>query len=143
MPCNSDEAAFILISSHEMEDACCDLLLSSLATVISWFETNFPIVSARFRCIGGGGTLATGLLSAYALPGSWNLAAAEVTLTAIGRRSVLRSRADDGGRGLHFCPIYYNKVKKWANCKVYSDNYVYLCYCYHSRAQPECYGMTE
>lgn len=158
------EAAFILISSHEMEDACCDLLLASLATVISWFETNFPIVSARFRCIGGSGAVATGLLSAYALPGRGDLAAAEftlaaaevtltatevtltaaeVTLAATGRRSVLRLRADDGGRGLHFCPIYYNKVKKWANCKVYSDNYVYLCYCYHSRAQPECYGMTE
>ena len=63
------EAAFILISSHEMEDAWRDLLLSSLATVISWFETNFPIVSARFRCIGGSGAVATGLLSACALPG--------------------------------------------------------------------------
>ena len=51
------EAAFILISSHEMEDAWRDLLLSCLATVISWFETNFPIVSARFRCIGGIGVI--------------------------------------------------------------------------------------
>lgn len=62
------EAAFILISSHEMEDAWCDLLLASLATIISWFETNFPIVSVRFRCIGGSGAVATGLLSACALP---------------------------------------------------------------------------
>lgn len=106
------ETTFILISSHEMEDACCDLLLASLATVISWFETNFPIVSARFRCIDGGGAVATGLLSAYALPDRGDLAAAEVTLAAIGRRSVLRLRADDGGREFHFCPIYYNKVKK-------------------------------
>lgn len=171
MSANPPEVAFILISSHEMEDAWRDLFLSSLATVISWFETNFPIVSARFRCIGGGGSMATGLLSACALPGRGDLAAAEftlvaaeatlvaaevtlvtaevtlvaaeVTLTATGRRSVLRSRADDGGRERHFCPISYNKVKKWANCKVYSDNYVYLCYCYHSRAQPECYGMTD
>ena len=126
MPCNSDEAAFILISSHEMEDAWRDLLLASLAMVISWFETNFPIVSARFRCIGGSGSMVTGLLSAYALPGRGGLAAAEftlvaaevtlvaaeVTLTTTGRRSVLRLRADDGGRERHFCPIYYNKVKK-------------------------------
>ena len=113
-------ATFILISSHEMEDACCDLLLASLATVISWFETNFPIISARFRCINGGGAVVTGLLSAHALPDRGDLAAAEVTLVAAevtlaaaevtlaatGRRSVLRSRADDGGRGLHFCPLY-------------------------------------
>ena len=164
MPRNSDEATFILISSHEMEDAWRDLLLASLAMVISWFETNFPIVSARFRCTGGSGAMVTGLLSACALPGRGGLAAAEftlvaaevtlvtaevtlvaaeVTLTATGRRSDLRLRADDGGRRRHFCPIYYYKVKKWANCKVYSDNYVYLCYCYHSRAQPECYGMTD
>ena len=168
---NPPEAAFILISSHEMEDAWRDLLLASLATVISWFETNFPIVSARFRRIGGGGAVVTGLLSACALPGRGDLAAAEftlvaaevtlvtaevtlaaaevalvvteVTLTETGRRSDLRLRADDGGRERHFCPIYYNKVKKWANCKVNFDNYVYLCYCYHSRAQPECYGMTD
>lgn len=120
MPCNSDEATFILISSHEMKDAWRDLFLASLATVISWFETNFLIVSARFRCIDGGGAVATGLLSAYALPDRGDLAAAEVTLvtaevtlaaaevtlTATGRRSVLRLRADDGGRGLHFCPLY-------------------------------------
>lgn len=172
------EAAFILISSHEMEDAWRDLLLSCLATVISWFETNLSIVSARFCCIGGSGSMVTGLLSAYALPGRGGLAAAEftlvaaevtlvaaevtlvtaevtlvaaevtlvaaeVTLTTTGRRSVLRLRADDGGRERHFCPISYNKVKKWANCKVYSDNYVYLCYSYHSCAQPECYGMTD
>lgn len=133
-------AAFILISSHEMEDAWRDLLLSSLATVISWFETNFPIVSARFRCIGGSGAMATRLSSACALPGRGDLAAAEftlvaaevtlvaaeitlaaaevtlvvteVTLTATGRRSDLRLRADDGGRERHFCPISYNKVKK-------------------------------
>lgn len=163
MTANPPEAAFILISSHEMEDAWRDLFLSCLATVISWFETNFPIVSARFRCIGGSGAVVTGLLSACALSGRGGLAAAEftlvaaevtlvaaevtlvtaeVTLTATGRRSDLRLRADDGGRERHFCPIYYNKVKKWANCKVYSDNYVYLCYCYHSCAQPECYGMT-
>lgn len=164
MTANPPEAAFILISSHEMEDAWRDLFLSCLATVISWFETNFPIVSARFRCIGGSGAVVTGLLSACALSGRGGLAAAEftlvaaevtlvaaevtlvtaeVTLTATGRRSDLRLRADDGGRERHFCPIYYNKVKKWANCKVYSDNYVYLCYCYHSCAQPECYGMTD
>lgn len=164
MTANPPEVAFILISSHEMEDAWRDLLLASLAMVISWFETNFPIVSARFSCIGRSGAVATGLLSAYALPGRGGLAAAEftlvaaevtlvtaevtlvaaeVTLTATGRRSDLRLRADDGGRRRHFCPIYYYKVKKWANCKVYSDNYVYLCYCYHSRAQPECYGMTD
>lgn len=164
MTANPPEAAFILISSREMEDAWRDLLLSSLATVISWFETNFPIVSDGFCCIGGGDTVATGLLSACALPGKGDLVAAEftlvaaevtltaaevtlvvieVTLTATGRRSDLRLRADDGRRERHFCPISYNKVKKWANCKVYSDNYVYLCYCYHSRAQPECYGMTD
>lgn len=139
--------------------------------VISWFETNLSIVSAHFRCIGGGSAVVTGLLSACALPGRGGLAAAkftlvaaevtlvaaevtlvtaevtlvaaEVTLTATGRRSDLRLRADVGRRERHFCPISYNKVKKWANCKVYSDNYVYLCYCYHSRAQPECYGMTD
>lgn len=157
MTANPPEVAFILISSHEMEDAWRDLLLASLATVISWFETNFPIVSARFRRIGGGGAVVTGLLSACALPGRGDLVAAEitlaaaevtlvaaeVTLTATGRRSDLRLGADDGGRERHFCPISYNKVKKWANCKVYSDNYVYLCYCYHSCAQPECYGMTD
>lgn len=164
MTANPPGAAFILISSHEMEDAWRDLFLSCLAMVISWFETNFPIVSARFRYIGGGSAVVTGLLSACALPGRGGLAAAEVTLvtaevtlvaaevtlvaaevtlTATGRRSVLRSRADDGGRERHFCPISYNKVKKWANCKVNFDNYVYLCYCYHSCAQPECYGMTE
>lgn len=133
MTANPPEVAFILISSHEMEDAWRDLFLSSLATVISWFETNFPIVSARFRCIGGGGSMATGLLSACALSGRGGLAAAEftlvaaevtlvaaevtlvaaeVTLTTTGRRSVLRLRADDGGRERHFCPISYNKVKK-------------------------------
>lgn len=147
MTANLPEAAFILISSHEMEDAWRDLLLASLAMVISWFETNFPIVSARFRCIGGSGAVVTGLLSACALPGRGGLVAAEftlvaaevtlaaaevtlvaaevtltaaevtlvvteVTLTATGRRSDLRLRADDGGRGRHFCPIYYNKVKK-------------------------------
>ena len=133
MTANPPEAAFILISNHEMEDAWRDLLLASLAMVISWFETNFPLVYARFRCIGGGGAMATGLLSACALPGRGDLAAAEftlvaaeatlvaaevtlvaaeVTLTATGRRSVLRSRADDGGRERLFCPIYYNKVKK-------------------------------
>lgn len=164
MTANPPEAAFILISSHEMEDAWRDLLLSCLATVISWFETNFPIVSARFHSIGGGGAVVTGLLSACALPGRGGLAAAEVTLmtaevtlvaaevtlvaaevtlTATGRRSDLQLRADDGGRERHFCPISYNKVKKWANCKVNFDNYVYLCYCYHSCAQPECYGMTD
>lgn len=164
MTANPPEAAFILISSHEMEDAWRDLLLSSLAMVISWFETNFLIVYARFRCIGGGGAVVTGLLSACALPGRGGLAAAEftlvaaevtlvaaevtlvtaeVTLTATGRRSDLRLRADDGGRERHFCPISYNKVKKWANRKVNFDNYVYLCYCYHSCVQPECYGMTD
>ena len=140
MTANPPEVAFILISSHEMEDAWRDLFLSSLATVNSWFETNFPIVSARFRCIGGGGSMATGLLSACALPGRGGLAAAEftlvaaevtlvaaeitlaaaevtlvvteVTLAATGRRSDLRLRADDGGRERHFCPISYNKVKK-------------------------------
>lgn len=126
MTANPPEAAFILISNHEMEDAWRDLLLSSLAMVISWFETNFLIVYARFRCIGGGGAVVTGLLSACALPGRGGLAAAEVTLvtaevtlvaaevtlTATGRRSDLRLRADDGGRERHFCPISYNKVKK-------------------------------
>ena len=126
MTANPPETAFILISSHEMEDAWRDLLLSSLATVISWFETNFPIVSAHFRCIGGSGAVGTGVLAAYALPGIGDLVAAEftlaaaevtlvvteVTLTATERRSVLRLRADDGGRERHFCPIYYNKVKK-------------------------------
>ena len=126
MTANPPEVAFILISSHEMEDAWRDLLLSSLAMVISWFETNFLIVYARFRCIGGGGAVVTGLLSACALPGRGDLAAAEftlvaaeatlvaaeVTLTTTGRRSVLRLRADDGGRERHFCPISYNKVKK-------------------------------
>ena len=96
--------------------------------------------------------MATGLLSACALPGRGDLAAAEftlvaaevtlvaaevtlvtaevtlvaaeVTLTTTGRRSVLRLRADDGGRERHFCPISYNKVKKWANCKDNFDNYV-------------------
>lgn len=171
MTANPPEVAFILISSHEMEDAWRDLFLSCLATVISWFETNFPIVSARFRCIGGSGAVVTGLLSACALSGREDLAAAEftlvaaevtlvaaeitlaaaevtlvvteVTLTATGRRSDLRLRADVGRRERHFCPISYNKVKKWANCKVNFDNYVYLCYCYHSCAQPECYGMTD
>ena len=157
MTANPPETAFILISSHEMEDAWRDLLLASLAMVISWFETNFPIVSAHFCCICGGGAVVTGLLPAYAMPGIGDLVAAEftlvaaevtlvaaeITLAAAGRRSVLRSRADDGGRERLFCPIYYNKVKKWANCKVNFDNYVYLCYCYHSCAQPECYGMTE
>ena len=133
MTANPPEVAFILISSHEMEDAWRDLFLSCLAMVISWFETNFLIVYARFRCIGGGGAVVTGLLSACALPGRGGLAAAEftlvaaevtlvaaevtlvtaeVTLTATGRRSDLRLRADDGGRERHFCPIYYNKVKK-------------------------------
>lgn len=133
MTANPPEVAFILISSHEMEDAWRDLLLASLAMVISWFETNFPLVYARFRCIGGGGAVVTGLLSACALPGRGGLAAAEftlvaaevtlvaaevtlvtaeVTLTTTGRRSVLRLGADDGGRERHFCPISYNKVKK-------------------------------
>lgn len=133
MSANPPEVAFILISSHEMEDAWRDLLLSSLAMVISWFETNFLIVYARFRCIGGGGAVVTGLLSACALPGRGGLAAAEftlvaaevtlvpaevtlvaaeVTLTTTGRRSDLRLRADDGGRERHFCPISYNEVKK-------------------------------
>ena len=140
MTANPPEVAFILISSHEMEDAWRYLLLASLAMVISWFETNFPIFSARFRCIGVGGAVATGLLSACALPGRGGLAAAEftlvaaevtlvaaeitlaaaevtlvvteVTLAATGRRSDLRLRADDGGRERHFCPISYNKVKK-------------------------------
>lgn len=126
MTANPPEAAFILISSHEMEDAWRDIFLSCLATVISWFETNFPIVSARFCCIGGSGAVVTGLLTACALSGRGGLAvaeftlvaaevtlvAAEITLAATGRRSVLRLRADDGGRERHFCPIYYNKVKK-------------------------------
>ena len=157
MTANPPEVAFILISSHEMEDAWRDLFLSCLATVNSWFATNLSIVSACFCCIGEGGSMVTGVLAAYALPGRGGLAAAEVTLvtaevtlvaaevtlTTTGRRSVLRLRADDGGRERHFCPISYNKVKKWANCKVNFDNYVYLCYCYHSCAQPECYGMTD
>lgn len=140
MTTNPPGASFILIASHEMEDAWRDLLLASLAMVISWFETNLSIVSARFRCTGGSGAVVTGLLSAYALPGRGGLAAAEftlvaaevtlvaaevtlvtaevtlvaaeVTLTTTGRRSVLGLRADDGGRGRHFCPISYNKVKK-------------------------------
>ena len=140
MTANPPEVAFILISSHEMEDAWRDLFLSCLATVNSWFATNLSIVSACFCCIGEGGAVATGLLSACALPGRGGLAAAEftlvaaeatlvaaevtlvtaevtlvaaeVTLTATGRRSVLRLRADDGGRERHFCPISYNKVKK-------------------------------
>ena len=82
MTANPPEAAFILISSHEMEDAWRDLLLSSLAMVISWFETNFLIVYGRFRCIGGGGAVVTGLLSACALSGRGGLAAAEFTLVA-------------------------------------------------------------
>ena len=82
MTANPPEAAFILISNHEMEDAWRDLFLSSLAMFISWFETNFPIVSARFRCIGGGGAVAAGLLSACALPGRGDLTAAEFTLVA-------------------------------------------------------------
>ena len=73
MTANPPEVAFILISSHEMEDAWRDLFLSCLATVISWFETNFPIVSARFRCIGGSGAVVTELLSACALPGQRGL----------------------------------------------------------------------
>lgn len=140
MTANPPEVAFILISSHEMEDAWRDLFLSCLATVNSWFATNLSIVSACFRCIGGGGSVVTGLLSACALPGRGGLAAAEftlvaaevtlvaaeitlaaaevtlvvteVTLAATGRRSDLRLRADDGGRERHFCPISYNKVKK-------------------------------
>lgn len=133
MTATPPEAAFILISSHEMEDAWRDLLLSCLATVISWFETNLSIISARFRCIGGGGSMVTGVVAACALPGRGGLtaaeftlvaaevtlvaaeitlAAAEVTLTATERRSDLQLRADDGGRERHFCPLYYNKVKK-------------------------------
>lgn len=140
MTANPPGASFILISSHEMEDAWRDLLLSSHATVNSWFAINFPIVSARFFCIGGSGAVVTGLLSACALSGREDLAAAEftlvaaevtlvaaeitlaaaevtlvvteVTLTAIGHRSVLRLGADDGGRERHFCHISYNKVKK-------------------------------
>ena len=107
------EATFILISSHEMEDAWRDLFLASLATVISWFETNLSIVSDGFCCIGGGDTVATGLLSACALPGKGDLVAAEFTLaaaevaqSATGRHSVPRSRADDGRRERHFCPLY-------------------------------------
>lgn len=134
MTANPPEVAFILISSHEMEDAWRDLFLSSLAMVISWFETNLSIVSARFRCIGGGGAVVTGVSAAYALPGRGDLAAAEftlvaaevtlvaaevtlvtaevtlaaaeVTLTATGRSSDLGLRADDGRRERHFCPIY-------------------------------------
>lgn len=140
MTANPPEAAFILISSREMEDAWRDLLLSSLATVISWFAINLSMVSARFYCIDRGSAMATGVLSAYTLPGRGGLVAAEftlvaaevtlvaaeitlvtaevtlvaaeVTLTATGRRSVLRLGADDGGRERHFCHIYYNKVKK-------------------------------
>lgn len=140
MTANPPEAAFILISSHEMEDAWRDLLLSSHATVNSWFATNLSMVSARFYCIDRGSAVVTGLLSACALPGRGGLAAAEVTLvtaevtlvaaevtlvaaevtlvaaevtlTATGRRSDLRLRADDGGRERHFGHIYYNKVKK-------------------------------
>ena len=140
MTANPPEVAFILISSHEMEDAWRDLFLSCLATVISWYETNFPIVSARFRCIGGCGDVVTGLWSACAVRGRGGLAAAEValvgaevtlvaaevtlvtaevtflavdvTLTTTDRRSDLRLRADDGGRERHFCPISYNKVNK-------------------------------
>ena len=82
MSANPPEVAFILISSHEMEDAWRDLFLSCLATVISWFETNFPLVYARFRCIGEGGSMVTGVLAAYALPGRGGLAAAEFTLVA-------------------------------------------------------------
>lgn len=62
--------------------------------------------------IGGSGAVVTGLLSACALPGRGDLVAAEVTLTATGRRSDLWLRADDGRRERHFCPISYNKVKK-------------------------------
>ena len=51
MTANPPEVAFILISSHEMEDAWRDLFLSCLATVISWFETNLSIVSDGFCCI--------------------------------------------------------------------------------------------
>lgn len=59
MTANPPEVAFILISSHEMEDAWRDIFLSCLATVISWFETNFSIVSTRFCCIGGGSAVVT------------------------------------------------------------------------------------
>lgn len=118
MTANPPEAAFILISSHEMEDAWRDLFLSCLATVISWFETNFPIVSARFCCIGGSGAVVTGLLSACALSGRGGLAAAEftlvaaevtlvaaeITLAATGRRSVLRLRADMVAESVIFAP---------------------------------------
>lgn len=41
MTANPPEAAFILISSHEMEDAWRDLLLASLAMVISWLKPTF------------------------------------------------------------------------------------------------------
>ena len=82
MTATPPEAAFILISSHEMEDAWRDLLLSCLATVISWFETNLSIISARFRCTGGSGAVVTGLLSACALSGRGNLVTAEFTLVA-------------------------------------------------------------
>ena len=78
MTANPPEAAFILISSHEMEDAWRDLFLSCLATVISWYETHFLIVYARFRCIGGGGAVVTGLLSACALPGRGEIGRAHV-----------------------------------------------------------------
>ena len=113
MTANPPEAAFILISSREMEDAWRDLLLSSLATVISWFAINLSMVSARFYCIDRGSAMATGVLSAYTLPGRGGLAAAEFTLaaaevaqSATGRHSVPRSRADDGRRERHFCPLY-------------------------------------
>ena len=101
----------------------------------------FTLVAAEVTLVAAEVTLVTAEVTL--VTAEVTLVAAEVTLTATGRRSDLRLRADDGGRRRHFCPIYYYKVKKWANCKVYSDNYVYLCYCYHSRAQPECYGMTD
>lgn len=82
MSANPPEVAFILISSHEMEDAWRDLFLSCLATVNSWFATNLSIVSACFCCIGEGGSMVTGVLAAYALPGRGGLAAAEFTLVA-------------------------------------------------------------
>ena len=82
MTANPPEVAFILISSHEMEDAWRDLFLSCLATVNSWFATNLSIVSACFCCIGEGGSMVTGVLAAYALPGRGGLAAAEFTLVA-------------------------------------------------------------
>ena len=82
MTANPPEVAFILISSHEMEDAWRDLFLSCLATVNSWFATNLSKVSACFCCIGEGGSMVTGVLAAYALPGRGGLAAAEFTLVA-------------------------------------------------------------